>query len=144
MLVADQDQSPTVRHSLLPRKSLGSSQCSGDLSVTDQRWGGDRLALYRRLVGDQLQIGFQAFASHSAMGLQRSPTCLCMTAFRNKCSKRSDRLLKMIKRDLLAIQGLNQYCLRLLLISRLYTILATFCSTLIYSLQAQQLQLSSC
>ena len=65
------------------------------------------------------------------MGLQTSPTCLHMTAsFRNKCSKRSDRMLKMVckssrKRDLLAIQGLNQYCLRLLLFNRLYTIMAS-------------------
>ena len=65
------------------------------------------------------------------MRLQMSPTCLCMTAsFRNKCSKRSDRLLKMVckssrKRDLLAIQSLNQYHLRLLLVNRLYTIMAT-------------------
>ena len=39
------------------------------------------------------------------------------------------------KRDLLAIQGLNQYCLHLL---------GNNCSILFYSLQAQQLQLSSC
>ena len=115
-----------MRRSVSLRKGWGSLQCSGDLSGTDQRWGGDRSALYRRLVGDQLQSGFQACANHSAMGLQTSPTCLPMTAsFRNKCSKSSDRLLKMVKRDLLAIQGLNQYCLRMLLINRLYTILAT-------------------
>ena len=129
MLVAD--RFPTVRRSVLPRKERGSSQYSGDLSMTDQRWGGDRSALYCRLAGDQLQNGFQACANHSAMGLQTSSTCLCMTAlFRNKCSKRSDRLLKIVrkssrKRDLLAIQGLNQYCLRLLLINRLSTIMAT-------------------
>ena len=119
------DRSPTVRRSVSPRKGRGSPQCSGDLSGTDQRWGGDRSALYRRLGGDQLQSVFQACANHSAMGLQTSPTCLRITAsFRNKCWKSSDRLLKMVKRDL-AIQGLNHYCLRLLLISRLYTILAT-------------------
>ena len=129
MLVAD--RFPTVRRSVSPRKRRGSSQCSSDLSMTDQRWGGDRSALYHRLVGDQLQSGFQACANHSAMGLQTSSTCLRMPAsFRNKCSKRSDRLLKIVrkssrKRDLLAIQGLNQYCLRLLLINRLYTIMAT-------------------
>ena len=99
--------------------------------MTDKRWGGDRLELYRHLVGDQLQSGFQGGANHSAMDKQTSPTCLRMTAsFRNKCSKRSDRLLKMVrkssrKRNLLAIQGLNQYCLRLLLINRLYTIMTT-------------------
>ena len=81
--------------------------------------------------GDQLQRGFQACANHSAMHLQTSPTCLRMTAsFRNKCSKRSDRLLKMVrkssrKRDLLAIQDLNQYCLRLLLVNFLYSIVAS-------------------
>ena len=128
MLVAD--RSPTVRRSVSPRKGRVSSQCGSDLSVTDRRWGGNRLALYHRLVGDQLQSGFQACANHSAMGLQTSPTCLRMTASsRKKCSMRSDRLLKMVrkhswKRDLLAIQGLNQYCLRLLLVNRLYTIMA--------------------
>ena len=129
MLVAD--WFPKVWRSVSPWKRWGSSQCSGHLSVTDQRWGGDLLALYRRLVSDQLQSGFQACANHSAMGLQTSPTCLRMTAsFRNKCWKRSDRLLKIVrkssrKRDLLAIQGLNQYCLCLLLINHLYTIMAT-------------------
>ena len=65
------------------------------------------------------------------MGLQMSPTCLCMTAsFRNKCLKSSDWLLKLVrkslrKRGLLAIQGLNQYCLRFLLINFLYSIMAT-------------------
>ena len=57
---------------------------------------------------------------------------------RNKCSMRSDWLFKMVrkhswKRDLLAVQGLNQYCLRLLPVSHLYTIMATiaaFCFTL--------------
>ena len=122
MLAAD--LSPTVQWSVSPRKGRGSSQCSGDLSVTDRRWGGDRSALYRRLVGDQLQRGVQACANHSAKGLQTSPTCMRMTAsFRNKCSKRSDRLLKMVRkssrnRDLSAIQGFNQYCLRFLLVNR--------------------------
>ena len=117
--------------SVSPWKGRGSSQCRCDLSVTVQRWGGDRSVLYRRLVGDQLQSGFQACAIHSAMGLQTSPTCLRMTAsFSNKCSKSSDWLSKMVckssrKKDLLAIQGLNWYCLRLLLINRLYTIMAT-------------------
>ena len=130
-LILVADRSPTVRRSVSPRKRRRSSQCSGGLSMTDQRWGGDRSALYRRLVGDQLQSGFQACANHSAMGLQTSPTCLRMTpSFRNKCTKRSYRLLKIVrkilrKRDLLAIQGLNQYCLRLLLINRLYPIMAT-------------------
>ena len=60
------------------------------------------------------------------MGLQTSPTCLRMTvSFCNKCSKSSDGLLKMAKRDFLAIQGLNQYCKSLLLINCRYTILAT-------------------
>ena len=83
------------------------------------------------LVGGQLQSGFQACANRlSSMGLQTSPTCLRITvSFRNKCSKRSDGLFKMErkssrKRDLLAIQGLNQYCLRLLLINHLYIIMA--------------------
>ena len=113
-----------MRRSVSPRKGRGSSQYSGDLSVTDRRWGGDRSVLY------QLQRGFQAYANHSAMGLSTSPTCLRMTAsFRNKCSKKSDRLIKMVrkssrKRDHLAFQGLNQYCLRLLLVNRLYTIMA--------------------
>ena len=129
MLVAD--LSPTVRRSVSPRKGRCSPQCSGDLSVIDRRWGGDRSGLYRRLVGNQLQSGFQACANQSAMGLQTSLTCLRMKAsFRNKCSKRSDRLLKMVrkssrKRDLLSIQGLNQYCLRLLLVNCLYTIKAS-------------------
>ena len=56
MLVAD--LSPTVRHSVTPRKGWGSSQCSRNLSVTDRRWGGDQSALYHRLVNDQLQSGF--------------------------------------------------------------------------------------
>ena len=125
------DRSTTVRRSVSPRKGRVSSQCGSDLSVTDRRLGGDRSALYRRLVGNQLQSGFQACANHSAMGLQTSPTCLRMTASsRNKCSMSPDRLLKMVrkrswKRDLLAIQGLNQYCLRLLLVNRLYAIIAT-------------------
>ena len=129
MLVAD--RSPTVRRSVSLRKGRRSSQCSGDLSVTDRWWGGDRSALYHRLVGDQLQRGFQACANHSAMALQTSLTCLRMTAsFHNKCSKRSDRLLKMVckssrKRDRFAIQGLNQYCLRLLLVNRLLTIMSS-------------------
>ena len=129
MLVAD--RFPTVRRPVSPWKGRGTSQCSGDLSGTDQRWGGDRSALYRQLVGEQLQSGFQACANHSAMGLQSSPTCLRMTAsFSNKCSKSSDRLSKMIRKssrksDILAIQGLNQYCLCLLLINRLYTIMTT-------------------
>ena len=135
MLVAD--LSPTVWRSVSPQKGRVSLQCGSNLSVTDRRWGGDRSALYRRLVSDQLQSGFQACANHSAMGLQTSSTCLRMTASsRNKCSMRSDRLLKMVckrswKRDLLAIQGLNQYSL--LLVNRLYTIMATiaaFCFTL--------------
>ena len=74
MLVAD--LSPTVQRKVSPWKGQGSLQCSGDLSVTDQRWGSDRSALYRRLVGDQLQSGFQACAHHSAMSLQTSLTCL--------------------------------------------------------------------
>ena len=67
MIVAD--RSPPVRRSVSPRKGRGSSQCRGDLSVTDQRWGGDRSALYRRLVGDQSPSDFQAWANHSEMGL---------------------------------------------------------------------------
>ena len=111
-----------MRRSVSPQKWRGSVKCSGSLSVTDQ-W----------LVGDchaQLQSGFQACANHSKMGLQMTPTCLRMTvSFRNKCLKRSDRLLKMVrissrKRDFLAIQGFSQYCLRLLLINCLYTIMA--------------------
>ena len=79
------DRCPTVRRSVSPRKGRGSSQCNGDLSVTDQRWGGDRSALYCRLVGNQLQSRFQACANLSVMGLQTSSTCLRMTAsFRNK------------------------------------------------------------
>ena len=94
MLVTD--RSTTVRRSVSPRTGRGSSQCSGDLSVTNRRGGGDRSAHYRRLVGDQLERGFQACANHSAMGFQTSPTCLRMTAsFRNKCSKRSDRYAKV-------------------------------------------------
>ena len=125
MLVAD--RSPTVRRSVSPRKGRGSSQCSGDLSVTDQRWGDDRSALYRRSVAKWSPSVRQSFGDR----LQTSPTCLRMAAsFRNKCSKSSDRLFKMLrkssrKKDLLAIQSLNQYCLRLLLINRLYTIMAT-------------------
>ena len=78
-------------------------------------------------------------ANHWAMGLQALPTCLRMTASScNKCSMRSDRLLKMVrkrswKRDLLAIQDLNQYCLHFLLVNRRYTIMATiaaFCLSL--------------
>ena len=121
MLVAG--QSPTVWRSISPRKGRGSSQYSGDLSGIDQQWGGDRSPLYRQRVSDQLQSGFQACTKSFVMGLPMSPTCLRMTAsFRNKCSKSSDQL---VKRDLFTIQGLSQYCLRLLLINRLYTILAT-------------------
>ena len=80
------DLSPTVRQSVSPWKGRGSLQCSSDLSVTDQRWGSDQSVLYRRLVCDQLQSGFQACANHLAMGLQTSPTCLRMTvSFHNKC-----------------------------------------------------------
>ena len=94
MLVAD--WSPTVRQLVSPWKGLESSQCSGDLSGTDQRWGSDRSVLYRQLVGYQLQSGFQECANHLAMGLQTSPTCLCMkVSFCNKCSKRSEWYAKV-------------------------------------------------
>ena len=78
-------------------------------------------------------IGALSPTSHKEVSkvLQTPPTCLRIPeSFRNKCLKSSDQLLKMVrkssrKRDLLVIQGLNQYCLRILLINRLYTIMAT-------------------
>ena len=56
----------------------------------------------RRSVAEWFPSMRQSFGD----GLQTSPTCLRVIAsFRDKCLKRSVRLLKMIKRDLLAIQG---------------------------------------
>ena len=61
----DRDWFPTVRRSVSSRKSGDSLQLSGDLSVTEQRWGGDRSA-----VADRLQSGFQTCAGHSPLGLK--------------------------------------------------------------------------
>ena len=87
---------------------------------------------------------FQSCTNHSAMGLQMSQTCQHMTAsFHNKCLKSSDGTQKFEKKR-------PPCCPRSqpVLPSPSYQSSVhhhgNSCSILIYSLQAQQLQLSSC
>ena len=73
----------------------------GDLSVIDQWCGGDRSALHRRLVVDQLQSGCKACADHSPFGLQHvsiyKKTCLRITAsFCHKYSQKSHQRIFII------------------------------------------------
>ena len=128
MLVAD--RSPTVRRSVSPRKGRESSQCSGDLFVTDRRWGGDRSALsptsrqsvakrfpsVRQSIGDVFTNVIDLSAHDSVISQQVLEEVRSTVKMVRKSSR---------KRDLFAIQGLNQYYIRLLLVNCLYTIMAS-------------------
>ena len=128
MLVAD--WSLTVWRSVSPRKGWGSSQYSGNF-ICD--WSAMKQWSISALSPTKLAISCKVVSKRAPVIWRwvyrcHRPVCVCQS-FHNKCSKSSDRLLKIVcksssKRDLLAIQGLNQYCLRLL-INRLYTIMTT-------------------
>ena len=110
MLVTD--WSLTVWQSVSPWKGWGSSQYSGnficDWSAMKQ-WSisalsPTKLAISCKVVFKRAPIIWRWVYRH------HRPVCVCQS-FHNKCSKSSDRLLKIVcksssKRDLLAIQGL--------------------------------------